>query len=499
VQLTDIAARLGATTTGSASDLAVTGVTASSRLVRPRDLYAGLPGARTHGSRFAEAARDAGAVALLTDAEGAELAASSGLPSVVVADPRGVLGSVAAEVYGQPARALTLIGVTGTQGKTTVTHLVAAGAAAGGRSVAVVGTNGTTIAGEPVGSLLTTPEAPELHALFAVMRERAVDVCAMEVSSHALVMGRVDGVVFDLGVFTNLGRDHLDFHADMEDYFGAKARLFTPQRCRSALVGIDDEWGLRLAFDAHVATQTYSADNAVADWIGELDVAASTPGTTVFSLSGPRGLRLRASVSMAGGFNVANAVAAIAACAAVGVDPETAAGGIATLDSVRGRMEVVAGPEPFSVVVDYAHKPDAVVAALDALRPVTGGRLIVVIGAGGDRDRGKRPLMGRAAAERADVVVVTDDNPRDEDPADIRAAVVAGARDAGSSAAVREIGDRAEAIEAALRSAARGDTVLIAGKGHEAGQEVGDRVLPFDDRETALAVLRRLDGERSGQ
>jgi UDP-N-acetylmuramoyl-L-alanyl-D-glutamate--2,6-diaminopimelate ligase len=495
VPLREIAASLRRTGV-DLPDISVTGLTASSGLVQPRDLYAGVPGARTHGARFAEAAREAGAVAILTDAEGAELAAESGLPAVVVAEPRKVLGSVAAQVYGRPAEALTLVGVTGTQGKTTVTHLVAAGAADGGKKTAVVGTNGASIAGSPVGSVLTTPEAPELHALFALMRERGVDLCAMEVSSHALVMGRVDGVVFDLAVFTNLGRDHLDFHADMEEYFAAKAQLFTPERSRSALVCIDDEWGLRLAFDPKVATQTYSADAGVADWVGVIDVGDSTPHHTVFSLAGPRGLRLRGSVAMAGKFNVANAVAALAACASVGVDPEAAAHGIASIGSVRGRMEVVAGGQPFSVVVDYAHKPDAVIAALDALRPVTRGRLIVVLGAGGDRDRGKRPLMGRAAAERADIVVVTDDNPRSEDAAHIRAEILAGAEQADASADVREVGDRAEAIAVALREAVDGDTVLIAGKGHETGQEVGDEVLPFDDRETALAALAALRKEQ---
>jgi UDP-N-acetylmuramoyl-L-alanyl-D-glutamate--2,6-diaminopimelate ligase len=495
VPLIEIAGRLGVATAGL-PPIEATGLTASSSLVRSGDLYAGLPGARTHGARFAEAARDAGAVAILTDAEGADLAAASGLPAIVVGEPRSVLGAVAAHVYGRPAESLTLVGVTGTQGKTTVTHLLAAGAERAGRTTAVIGTNGASIAGEPVGSVLTTPEAPELHALFAVMRERGVDVCAMEVSSHAVVMGRVDGVVFDLGVFTNLGRDHLDFHEDMEDYFGAKAQLFTPERSRQALVSIDDEWGLRLAFDAKLVTQTYSADAAVADWVGAINVGESTPYRTVFSLVGPHGLRLRGSVSMAGAFNVANAVAAIAACSTVGIDPEDAAQGIAALGPVRGRMEVVSGGQPFSVVVDYAHKPDAVVAALDALRPVTRGRLFVVLGAGGDRDRGKRPLMGRAAAERADVVVITDDNPRSEDASEIRAEILAGAREATSGADIREVGDRADAIEAALREAAPGDTVLIAGKGHETGQEVADRVLPFDDRETALAALARLDEER---
>jgi UDP-N-acetylmuramoyl-L-alanyl-D-glutamate--2,6-diaminopimelate ligase len=504
VALADIARLLGLGGDDVAG-VSATGLTASSGLVRPDDLYAAVPGSRTHGARFADQARAAGAVAILTDPEGARIAESAGLPALVVEAPRRVLGTVAALVYGRPSDAITLIGVTGTQGKTTTTHLIGAGVGGGGRRAAVVGTNGTWIDGEPVRSALTTPEAPELHALFGVMRERDVDVCAMEVSSHALVMGRVDGVVFDLAVFTNLGRDHLDFHSDMEDYFAAKAQLFTPERSRRALVSIDDEYGLRLAIDAKVPTVTYTAAGAVADWAGDLDVDESSPQQSVFALSGPSGRQMRASVSMAGRFNVANAVAAIAACSITGVDPAAAAGGIAALGSVRGRMEKVSEGQPFSVVVDYAHKPDALIAALEALRPVTPGRLIIVIGAGGDRDTGKRPLMGKVAAAIADIVVVTDDNPRSEDPAEIRAAIVAGADDVRRAvdagvvdygrADVHEIADRAEAIGFALRTAEPDDTVLVAGKGHETGQEIGDHVLPFDDREVAVGVLRSIAGE----
>jgi UDP-N-acetylmuramoyl-L-alanyl-D-glutamate--2,6-diaminopimelate ligase len=471
------------------ADVSVTGVSQSSRSVAPGDVYVALPGARTHGARFGAAAVAGGAVAFVTDAEGEALLSALGLPVLVVASPRVVLGSLAALVHGEPAKALTLIGVTGTQGKTTVTQLVNAGVQATGRRTAVIGTMGTWIDGRPVKSALTTPEAPELHALFAVMRELGVEVCAMEVSSHAIVMGRVDGVVFDLAVFTNFGRDHLDFHLTVEEYFAAKAELFTPARARRALVNLDDAEVARLAEHPQIPTRTFAVD-AAADWRCH-DVTATAGGST-FALDGPGGRHLRGSIGLAGAFNVVNAVTAITTIAEVGLDAEAAAEGIGAVTSVPGRMEPVVAGQGFTVIVDYAHKPDAVTATLDALRPVTAGRLMIVVGAGGDRDQGKRPLMGEIAARLADVLVVTDDNPRTEDPAAIRAEIVAGAE--GGHAQVVEIGDRRAAIEHALREATPGDTVLIAGKGHETGQEVGDTVLPFDDRGVALEILAELMG-----
>lgn len=486
VSLAAVSARLGVEPAGA--DVALTGVSLNSATVRAGDLYAALPGSRTHGANYAAAAIQAGAVAVLTDPAGAPTV-PAGVPVLVVEQPRSVLGAVAAQVYGEPAADLTLVGVTGTQGKTTTTQLIRAAAARGGRRTAVVGTMGTWIGDEPVGSALTTPEAPDLHALFAVMRERGVELCAMEVSSHAIVMGRVDAVVFDLAVFTNLGRDHLDFHADMEDYFAAKAQLFTPERARQALVNVDDEHGRRLIAAQTVPTQTFSGTGREADWSAEIVLAESTPNASVFDLAGPGGVHRRATVGMPGAFNVANAAGALAACAAVGIDLDSAIEGIASLGAVAGRMERVTAGQPYAVIVDYAHKPDAVQAVLDALRPVTTGRLIVVIGAGGDRDQGKRPIMGEIAGRLADLVVVTDDNPRTEVPAAIRAELVAGARRAGAADVV-EVGDRREAIEHAVRVARAGDTVLIAGKGHETGQEVDGLTLPFDDRLVALDAIR---------
>ncbi|MEO5853522.1 MAG: UDP-N-acetylmuramoyl-L-alanyl-D-glutamate--2,6-diaminopimelate ligase [Nocardioides sp.] len=461
----------------------VTGVSLSTARIRPGDLYAALPGAHAHGADFAGDALAAGAVAVLTDPAGAARLAA-GTPALVVADVRRVLGSVSAEVYDHPAAAVRMIGVTGTQGKTTTTRLAEGGLERAGIPAAVVGTIGTRLAGVDVRTALTTPEAPDLHGLFAVMRERGIGACAMEVSSHALVLGRVDGVVFDVAVFTNLGRDHLDFHTDLEDYYRAKASLFTLGRSRRALVNVDDEHGRRLAAEAEIPVRTYALADPAADWRA-VDVDLTAAGSR-FVVLGPDGIRVEAGCPLPGDFNVANTLAAVAACAEAGFDAAAVAAGIAAGGGVPGRLERVEAGQPFTVVVDYAHKPDAVEAAIRTLRPLTSGRVIVVLGAGGDRDAGKRPLMGEIAARAADLLVVTDDNPRTEDPAAIRREVLAGAAGAGETV---EIGDRRAAIRHALGIAAPGDVVLIAGKGHESGQEIDGVVYPFDDRVVAHEEL----------
>ncbi|WP_345460362.1 UDP-N-acetylmuramoyl-L-alanyl-D-glutamate--2,6-diaminopimelate ligase [Nocardioides marinquilinus] len=480
------------------TDPQVTGVSLSTQRVRPGDLYAALPGARAHGADYADQAARAGAVAVLTDPDGAERAAAAGLPVVVAPRPRAVLGALAARLYGEPAAALATIGVTGTQGKTTVTRLAEAGLQGSGTTAAVVGTVGTRIDGVEVRTTLTTPEAPDLHALFAVMRERGVQACAMEVSSHALVMGRVDGVVFDVAVFLNLGRDHLDFHADVEDYYRAKASLFTAERARLALVGVDDEHGRRLAGETREAglpLRTFALDDPDADWRA-VDVALEREGST-FTVEGPDGVRVPAGVPLPGRFNVANALAAVAAAAEAGFDPAAVAAAIAASGGVPGRLERVEAGQDFLVVVDYAHKPDAVEAALAALRPLVapGGRLLVVLGAGGDRDPGKRPIMAGLAARLADVLVITDDNPRSEPPAVIRAAMLEGVAPEHRDR-VEEVGDRRAAIERAVALARPGDVVLVAGKGHETGQEVDGTVHDFDDRVVAREALARAEAAR---
>ncbi|MCF6377330.1 UDP-N-acetylmuramoyl-L-alanyl-D-glutamate--2,6-diaminopimelate ligase [Nocardioides KLBMP 9356] len=468
--------------------VAVTGISLSTARTQPGDLYAALPGARAHGADFVAEALAAGAVGVLTDPAGLDRL-PAGTPALVVPEPRRVLGRLAATIYGDAAERLRVIGVTGTQGKTTTTQVLEQGLAASGVTAAVIGTVGTRIAGQDVATELTTPEAPDLHGLFAVMAERGVDTCAMEVSSHALVLGRVDGVVFDVATFLNLGRDHLDFHEDVDDYFAAKASLFTPERAAAGLTNVDDEFGRRLLDVATIPMSTYSSRGADADWRAT-DVDLTPTGAT-FRVLGP-GVDVRAGVRLPGEFNVSNALAAIASAALAGLDPQLVADGIAGVGGVPGRLEPVSCGQDFTVVVDYAHKPDALEAVLAALRPLTSGRVIAVIGAGGDRDTLKRPVMGEIAAHAADVVVVTDDNPRSEDPAAIRAAVLEGAR--RGHAEVVEVGDRRLAIREAVRRARTGDVVLVAGKGHETGQKVGSVVHPFDDRVVAAEEIRAVMG-----
>ncbi|MFZ2015923.1 MAG: UDP-N-acetylmuramoyl-L-alanyl-D-glutamate--2,6-diaminopimelate ligase, partial [Nocardioides sp.] len=387
----------------------------------------------------------------------------------------------------RPAERLRMIGVTGTQGKTTTTRLLESGLTGAGVPAAVIGTVGTRILGEDVASALTTPEAPDLHRLLRRMVDAGVEACAMEVSSHALVMGRVDGIVFDVAVFLNLGRDHLDFHRDMDDYFEAKASLFTAERARRGLVNIHDEWGQRLCATTAIPVETMSAEGSPADWAAR-DIDLSSAGSR-FRIDGPGGRQVSGGCPIPGGFNVANTLAAVAAAATAGYDATAVARAIEDGPGVPGRLERIDGGQGFEVVVDYAHKPDAIEAVLATLRPVTRGRLLVVLGAGGDRDSGKRPLMGEIAARDADLVVVTDDNPRSEDPSTIRRAILEGT--AGGAAVVVEIGDRRAAIAEAIHRAAPGDVVLVAGKGHETGQEVAGVVLPFDDRQVAREELRR--------
>jgi UDP-N-acetylmuramoyl-L-alanyl-D-glutamate--2,6-diaminopimelate ligase len=485
----------------------VTGITHDSRHVCRGDIYVALPGANTHGARFAEQAVAAGAAAIWTDAAGAaKIEEGIGAPDVPVLvgdQPRRRLGDVAALVYGEPAGKLLLFGVTGTNGKTTTTYLIEAGLRRAGYTTGVIGTVETRIAGSQVPSIRTTPEATEVHALLAVMHERGVTACVMEVSSHALVFGRVDGIVYDVAGFTNLSQDHLDFHTDMEDYFAAKASLFTPRRARRGVVCVDDGYGQRLAETSGVPTVTVAtpagaSPAGAADWTVRGVAADALGGTSTGSLERAGLPPLSFTSPLPGAFNVANSALAIAMLATGGVEAEAAAEGVAACTGVPGRTERVSTghtEEPLAVV-DYAHTPDAVDNVLRALRPVTQGRLIIVLGAGGDRDRDKRPLMGAVAARLADLVIVTDDNPRSEDPGAIRASVRSGAEGVERPAAeIREIADRGKAIHAAVEAAAGpADTVVIAGKGHEQGQEIQGVVHPFDDRDALAAALQARAG-----
>jgi UDP-N-acetylmuramoyl-L-alanyl-D-glutamate--2,6-diaminopimelate ligase len=485
----------------AAGEVLVSGVTLASGEVRPGDLYAALPGTRTHGVRFVGDAVARGAVAVLTEPTGREDALAAGVPVCVVERPRDVLGAVAARLYGDPSRRLSVIGITGTNGKTTTSYLVEAGLAAAGVASGLIGTVETRMRGADgvvrvFPSVRTTPEAPVLHALLATMLEAGVRTVVMEVSSHALIQGRVGGVSFAAAGFTNLGRDHLDFHGTVEEYFQAKALLFDG-RAAVDVVTVDDEHGRRLAgrpgLGGRAGRQAVTVSTEPgADWWAT-DLATVPDGGSAFSLHGPGGRSWPARLRLTGRFNVANAVLAVALLDAVGVSVESALAGLAAT-VVPGRMEPVDAGQPFLAVVDYAHTPDAVRTALAALRPATTGRLITVLGCGGDRDTGKRATMGRAAAEGSDLLVVTDDNPRSEDPAAIRAAMLDGVRAVPDDrrAEVEEIGDRRAAIVRAVGLAGPGDTVLVAGKGHETGQEAGGELTPFDDREVLREAIGRL-------
>ena len=545
VTLGELAASVGAGLHGAAgaARIRITGFTHDSRQVRPGDLYAAMPGATVHGAEFAAAVAAAGAAAVLTDPAGAEIiraasAAAVGsetpgsetpgaetpgsagaettgsadavtagplgsLPVLVVPEVRPALGPAASLIYGDPSRRLLMLGVTGTNGKTTTCYLMEGGLRAAGRSTGLIGTVETRIGTRSIKSTRTTPEAPDLQALLAVMTESGVDALAMEVSSHALAYGRTAGIRYAVAAFTNLTQDHLDFHADLEDYFAAKAKLFTPDYAGIAVVNTDDPYGRRIAVQAHavgVPVWSYSAaGDEAADWRAE-DLELGPDGSA-FVLAGPDGQHYPAAVRLPGAFNVANAMAAILTLIAAGLDPERVVAGVAGVPGVPGRMQKVEAGQDFLAVVDYAHTPDAVSTLLAAVRPVTRGRLAVVVGCGGDRDRAKRPLMGAAAAWGADAVYLTDDNPRSEKSLDILGAAEAGARQAlaeGAKAEVTVIPDRAAAIGAAIAAAGPGDSVLVAGKGHERGQEVDGVVHPFDDVEVVRGALARAAGGAAG-
>ena len=485
----------------------VTGVTLDSRVVAPGDLYVALPGTKVHGAEFCGDAVAAGAVAVLTDPDGRARAAQTGVPVFVLADPRGKLGEVSCWVYGNPSSRLRLIGVTGTSGKTTSTYLLESGLRAAGHQTGLIGGVETRIGRDRLPSSLTTPEAPDLQALFAVMAERGVTAAAMEVSSHSLALGRVGGTSFDVAVFTNLSQDHLDFHPDLEDYFRAKASLFMPPEpirgglggssprvsTAQGVVNIDDKYGRRLASCALVPITTFSATGRdEADWRA-VDVRSGADGST-FRVIGPGGVEADVSVGLAGVFNVANALGAVVALVESGVGLEDAVAGIAACPGVPGRLErVPALGLDITAFVDYSHKPGAVEAVLRSLRPVTRGSLIIVLGCGGDRDRAKRPMMGAAAASLADVAILTSDNPRSEDPLAILAAMLDGVLSVPQDDRARVIvePDRAAAIAQAVTLAVPGDVIVVAGKGHETGQYVAGAVLPFDDRAVTASALER--------
>ncbi|WP_426572587.1 UDP-N-acetylmuramoyl-L-alanyl-D-glutamate--2,6-diaminopimelate ligase [Aquihabitans sp. McL0605] len=439
--------------------VAVTAITHDSRRVGPGSLYCCVPGAVFDGHDFAEAAVAAGAAALLC-----ERRLAVDVPQLVVPSVRRAMGPLAAAVHGFPSESLELVGITGTNGKTTIAALLASIAAAAGRPSGVIGT---------LTGARTTPEAPELQELLAEMASAGRELVAMEVSSHALDLHRVDGCRFRVAVFTNLSQDHLDHHGTMEAYFAAKARLFGPELCDLAVLNLDEPHGRLLADAAQVPYIGYSLDQAE-----HLSLSAEGSRFTW------RGAVI--DLPLPGRFNVANALAAATAAEALGVPVDAIARGLAGAGVVDGRFERIDNGQPFLAAVDYAHTPEGLRQLLEAARELATGRVIIVFGAGGDRDPGKRPKMGEAAGELADVVVLTTDNPRGEDPAAIISAVQNGMDQPND---LRIEPDRAAAIALAVEESGPGDVLLVAGKGHETTQIIGDVITEFDDREVLRGAL----------
>ncbi len=459
--LVDVAEEVGGRVVGGST--LVTSVCHDSRQVRPGALFACVPGERVDGHDFATAANDREAAALLV-----ERRLDIDLPQLIVSDTRRLMGPAAAAVYGHPERDVTVVGVTGTNGKTTVTHMLGSMLSRLGESVEVLGT---------LSGARTTPEAPELFAKLAQLRGKAVRYLAMEVSSHALELHRVNGMRFEVAAFTNLSRDHLDFHPSMAAYFEAKARLFEDDRAREAVINADDPHG-RLLLDRVPGSHPYSLDDAV-------DLALEGPISRFVWQGRPVTLQL------SGRHNVSNAVCAATILQVLDFGADDVADALGAIDPVPGRMEWISIGQPFRVVVDYSHTPDSLRAALAACRTATadGAKLHLVFGCGGDRDREKRPLMGAVAAADADHVIVTSDNPRSEDPQAIITQILGG-MPSGSAPTV--VPDRQEAIDTAIAAAQAGDVVLIAGKGHETTQTIGDQVLEFDDRSAAASALAKV-------
>ncbi len=487
---------------GAVSDV-VSGITISSRDVMPGDLYVGLKGKHFHGAAFAADAKQSGAVAVLTDAEGAEIARESGLPVIVTPEPRLALGELAAWIYRTREEPPTMFGVTGTNGKTSVAYLLEAILRQLGIEAGLSTTAERRIGDEVIVSKLTTPEATEIHAMLARMREAHVRSVILEVSAQAITQHRVDGIVFDVVGFTNLSHDHLDDYETMDAYFAAKRELFQPDRARRGVVIVDDEWGARLVAESRIPLTTISTDaGSDAEWM--LTVDEETPDRTTFSLRGPDHREITTSVPLLGDFMAANAALAIVMLVESGFDLGAIAHALSgAADEERGepdhepgidvyipgRAEKISGDRGPVVYIDYGHTPDAFTLTLESIRRVTDGRIIMVFGADGDRDPSKRADMGSIAARLADAVVITDFHPRYEDPAAIRRTLLEAARAAVPEREIYEVPDPATAFRTALSIAQDDDVILYAGPGHEDYHEVAGTQIPYSARDDARNAL----------
>jgi UDP-N-acetylmuramoyl-L-alanyl-D-glutamate--2,6-diaminopimelate ligase len=471
--LENAAQLVGASLKGAS--LSFTGITHIDSEVEPGDLFIAVPGALVHGATFIDSAMKRGAVAVLTDEAG--LAHCASIPALVVSDVRTAGALISASLYQNPTRDIASIGITGTNGKTTVSTLLYQIFTAVGRETGLIGTVETRIGAEVLKSSRTTPEAAELQALAAVMRERHMRHLVMEVSSHALTLKRMKGSHFAIVAFTNLTQDHLDFHQDMDSYFAAKAALFTSEYAHQAFINIDSSYGQRLADQVKIPMTTLSRSNKSATW--HFTETHNVARGVEFSARGAGGILIDSHTQLCGGFNLDNLLLALAIAVECGIDPIELAAITPSLTGAPGRLEAVSLGQRYRAFVDYAHSPDAVSNVLAAAREFTPGKIIAVLGCGGDRDAGKRPLMGRALVEGADVAIFTSDNPRSEKPSEILKQMT-------SSLNFKEplqiIEDRTDAIRAAIAMATDDDTVLVLGKGHESGQEIAGVVTAFDDR-----------------
>ncbi|MER7798055.1 UDP-N-acetylmuramoyl-L-alanyl-D-glutamate--2,6-diaminopimelate ligase [Microbacterium sp. NPDC096154] len=497
--LGDLASRFGRGTRGAVEGVEISGVTLATADLRAGEAFVAIRGVNRHGAEFAQVAGDKGAAAVVTDAEGADIAEPSGLPVVVVDDPRAILGELSAWVYGTDRDLPLLLGSTGTNGKTSVTHLLDGLLTQMGVVSGLSSTAERHIAGEVIVSRLTTPEASEFHALLALMRERHVEAVAVEVSAQALTRHRVDGLVFDVASFTNLTHDHLDDYADMAEYFEAKMQFFRPDRARRGVVSLDSTPGIDVAAQAEIpvvtiATPSIAADPdaaARADWIVAIDDEQQTG--TRFTLTGPAG-SLTTTVPVIGPHMASNAGLAIVMLLEAGYPWERIAGALERDGGIQaylpGRTQRVSGDEGPAVYVDFGHTPDAFEKTLAAVRRVTPGKVLMLFGADGDRDKTKRFDMGRTAVEGSDIVVITDHHPRFEDPDAIRAMLLEGARATNPDHEIHEVSPPEAAIVKAVSLVGPGDAILWAGPGHQDYRDIRGVRTPYSARELARRALR---------
>ena len=493
-RLGDVAAFLGVDADPKWNDVEVLGLSSNSNEINEGEIFLALPGLKNHGSAFNQIAVGRGARAVITDNAGAEISSEQQLaiPVLVVPNPRSQSGYLSDWFYNSPSRSMFVAGITGTNGKTTTTYLLSQIWSFAQQENGVIGTIGIKVGDEFYAGVRTTPEADAVHGILSVMNERHMRNVAMEASSHALVQHRLDGVRFSAAGFTNLTQDHLDFHGDMENYFAAKRRLFAAELSDYAFINIDNPYGIRLSQEVSIPHATLSLHNRKATW--HFDSAIPTASGYQVAVRGEGGILIEGAIDLIGEYNLENCLLAIAMAAHSGVDPIVIGQSLETLTGAPGRLEKIECGQEFTALVDYAHTPDAVSKVLQSVRSSQTGRLIGVLGCGGDRDKGKRPLMGRALISGCDVAIFTSDNPRHEDPKQILTEMTNGQVIDDPS---KVIESRSAAIEYAVNLARSGDVVIVLGKGHESGQEINGVITPFSDQECLRAAILKKQGSKS--